>query len=464
MIIRMILYVLIALSILFGLYKMFIDDEKGVGYASFIFAILVFLLTLIPTSTEDVLSKEEQTIESEDKESEVEDNTVKESAEVEMKEEEEETNTQSTENVIQEMEFESNNTIEESNTIEINRQYQGQLASDEDVDYYKFKIENDGKISITFQHSKIDSGDRLWEIYLIDSKTDNEIIQFNSVGGTTNGESNAARITAGEYYVRINSYYYSDKDYMFKVNFSEESDSYEKEVNDQIDTANNINANANYVGNMQNDRDVDYYKFSTENKGKINILFEHEKIDSGDRLWEVYLLDGVSDNTIITLFLSGREAILQSDCARIPPGDYYLKINSYYYSNKDYNFAVNFESESEQYESENNNEFGLANDIIIGKKYIGNIQTDKDVDYYCFTITETRNISVWFEHNMIDSNNRYWEVYVIDGVDDKNVLQMNVKGTESSISATAENVEPGMYYIKVNSYYFNNTDYTILVE
>lgn len=120
MIIRMILYVLIALSILFGLYKMFIDDEKGVGYASFIFAILVFLLTLIPTSTEDVPSKEEQTIEFEDKESEVEDNTAKESAEVEMKEEGEETNTQSTENVIQEMEFESNNTIEESNTIEIN--------------------------------------------------------------------------------------------------------------------------------------------------------------------------------------------------------------------------------------------------------------------------------------------------------------------------------------------------------
>ena len=247
--IRMILYVLITLSVLFGMYKMFVDDEKGVAYASFIFAILAFLLT---TNTEDVLSNEKQTIKFEDKESEIEDTTLKESAEIKMREDGEETNTQSTESVIQEMEFESNDTIEESNTIEVNRQYRGRLASDKDVDYYKFKIEDGGKISITFQHSKIDSRDRLWEIYLIDSKTDNEIIQFNSIVGITNGESDVARVPAGEYYVKINSYYYSDKDYIFKVNFSEESDLYEKEANDKIDLANNINTNMNMASMPNN--------------------------------------------------------------------------------------------------------------------------------------------------------------------------------------------------------------------
>ena len=42
MIFKIILYILIGLAILFGFYKMFIDDEKGVGYISFIFAVLVF--------------------------------------------------------------------------------------------------------------------------------------------------------------------------------------------------------------------------------------------------------------------------------------------------------------------------------------------------------------------------------------------------------------------------------------
>lgn len=57
--VKIILYILIGFAILFGLYKMFIDDEKGVGYASFIFAVLVFLLTLIPTDEEDRIDKDQ---------------------------------------------------------------------------------------------------------------------------------------------------------------------------------------------------------------------------------------------------------------------------------------------------------------------------------------------------------------------------------------------------------------------
>ncbi len=51
-IIKIILYILIVIVVLFGLYKVYIDDEKRVGYASFLFAVLVFVLTLIPTNKE----------------------------------------------------------------------------------------------------------------------------------------------------------------------------------------------------------------------------------------------------------------------------------------------------------------------------------------------------------------------------------------------------------------------------
>lgn len=53
MVLKIILIILIVFAILFGLYKMFIDDEKGVGYVSFIFAVLVFLVTLIPNEKID---------------------------------------------------------------------------------------------------------------------------------------------------------------------------------------------------------------------------------------------------------------------------------------------------------------------------------------------------------------------------------------------------------------------------
>jgi hypothetical protein len=57
MIFKIILYILIGLAILFGFYKMFIDDEKGVGYISFIFAVLVFLVTLIPNDKEEKIDE-----------------------------------------------------------------------------------------------------------------------------------------------------------------------------------------------------------------------------------------------------------------------------------------------------------------------------------------------------------------------------------------------------------------------
>lgn len=459
MVIKVILYILIAASILFGVYKMFIDDEKGVAYASFVFAILAFVITLIPANDEGSNPPESTTTE------------VHTNAEFEHTENTEyqltenliTTNTQTIGSILSNIEIEPNDKIEASNVIQANKQYQGRLESSEDVDYYILRVESSGNISISFQHDKIDSGNRLWEIRLIDGQTDKEIIRYDSVGGVAKDESNKARISAGEYYIKINSYYHSDKYYSFKVNFYEESDSYEKETNDQLETANNIDVNEFFIGNLQTEEDVDYFKINIKNKGKINISFEHEKIDSGNRLWEVYLLDGINDSIIISLFSTGREAVLDSDFARIPPGEYYIKIKSYYYSNDDYKLKINFENEFNSYESENNNEFSSANEIAVGQEYTGNIQTKNDVDYYCFTVTETQDITLLFNHWILESNDCYWEIYLVDGNNDNNITSLRVNGSSCSASSLVESISPGEYYIKVKSYYFNNTDYTILV-
>lgn len=41
---------------------------------------------------------------------------------------------------------------------------------------------------------------------------------------------------------------------------------------------------------------------------------------------------------------------------------------------------------------------------------------------------------------------------------------MNVRGTENSTSAIAEKIKPEIYFLKINSYYFNNINYSIVVE
>lgn len=474
--IMLILYALIVIAIILGIILIIIGNPKGVGDVSFVFAVLVFLFSLIPQKdaakpdedNQKTVVSEEKDNNTDNEESKDEKVVIKEEKTDVKKEEPEESVQEFIEaeenKILQDKEIESNNAIDSANIIEVNKTYQGKLFSDEDVDYYKFVTEKDGRVSISFDHSKIDTSNRFWNISLFDN-SDSNITAFCSGGASTKEESDVVRITAGEYYIKVSRWhYYSNENYSFTVNFSEESELFEKESNNEISTANKININTNYQGNIQSNEDVDYYKFSVSEKGKVNFFFEHEKIDSSDWNWQLDLLDGVKDDTILTLYSRGSEASLKSDFARIPPGDYYLRIQKRYYSNKDYKFTVNFVGEAEQYETEGNNDIGSANSILAGAKYCGNSQSVGDVDYYSFTINEPRNIIVWFEHSIVDSSYRNWMVQLIDGVSDGNLLRMDVRGDEGVVFATAENVMPGTYYLKVTPSNYNNMDYWILVQ
>ena len=46
-----VLYIITFICIVYGIYKMVIDDQSGLAAASFIFGVLTFLITLVPTET-----------------------------------------------------------------------------------------------------------------------------------------------------------------------------------------------------------------------------------------------------------------------------------------------------------------------------------------------------------------------------------------------------------------------------
>lgn len=361
-------------------------------------------------------------------------------------------------------EVEQNNWIEEANIIQANQEYHGNISSEEDEDYYKLTIANSGKINISFQHNKVDTTDVFWIVCLTDGNEEDDIVLIKSNGASAVEDSDAARIPAGDYYLKIYPYYHSDQEYAFTVNFIEEDGLYEKEKNDELSNANSININTSYIGNIETDKDVDYYKFSVNNKGKINISFEHDKIDSGDAFWTLSLLDGISDDTILQLESIGKEALLQSDWGRIPPGEYYLKIKPYYYLNTDYKFTINFVEEGDGVESEKNNDFDNANNISLGTNYVGNIQDNRDVDYYSFKIDKKRNINFTFSHDIFDSSNSYWEICIVDGLGDEEVLRITSTGKEGIKTEKIEKLPAGTYYIRVKPSSYSNVDYTILLE
>ena len=337
------------------------------------------------------------------------------------------------------------------------------MHDDKDCDYYKFVVTTKGKISITFSHDKIDSTNTYWRITIINNQ--DELGTYESNGTNSDITSDSIRVSAGTYFLRVKPESFSDDAYKFCVKYTGEDDNYESETNDEYKDANEISVNSMYTGNIQNNSDIDYYKFALSSKGKVSITFKHEKIDTDNSLWTVELISELSDTNFISFGSSGLSTLINSDSIRLSPGNYYIKIKSYSYSNSDYMFTVNYSDEGETYESEPNNDFTKANFINLDEQITGNIQKNDDEDFFCFTLDETRVLTISLNHQLLDDGNTCWEVRLFSDTGKDPIVFLAAQGKEENTSkATEGEVPAGKYYIKVNGYHYQNEDYILWVE
>ncbi|WP_417087785.1 PPC domain-containing protein [Eubacterium maltosivorans] len=362
-----------------------------------------------------------------------------------------------------EKEIEPNDSALQANLISVNKEIKGRLQTEEDVDYYKISLQKKGSISISFIHQKIDSNDTFWKVSLLDI-SEEMALEKNIVGGVVQCESNKARISSGEYYLKVEKYYYSDLEYTIKVNFTEEDESFENEPNNEIASANPIELNSKMTGNIQHEEDTDYYKFTLTELGSVHISFEHAKIDSNDSFWKISLLSEISADPIIESSVRGSESISHLSKARLPIGTYYIKVNKYQFSNIDYHIKLNYQKEGNSYEVEPNNDISNANKIEVNKKIIGNIQREDDVDYFTFTANRNGALSIEFNHPKIDSDDTHWMIYLLDDTDTAKIEQA-ITGSMVKTTSDRIRVSAGTYYIKIEKrYYYSNLDYNFTIK
>lgn len=258
-----------------------------------------------------------------------------------------------------EFETEPNNKIEEAksnNIISLNSQVTGNLQSSDDVDYYYFSVTNPGKINVTFTHDKIDESGTVWSMELITENSEEPVISKDIKGSETNTKSDTINVSPNSqdnFYLKIYSYYnHYASDYKIQVNFTEFSEittqkngsySYDKEPNNDIQTATPISLNKKIEGNIQSEDDLDYYKFTVNKDGKLNISFSHPFIDRNNTSWSLYVLSESSPDNLLEFDVDQNMATTKSDTIRISKGTYYLKIEpSYDYNNDSYTFKINF--------------------------------------------------------------------------------------------------------------------------
>ena len=371
---------------------------------------------------------------------------------------------------ITENESEPNDEIKTANDIDVNVKYSGTIRDEEDVDYYKLRLKEKGSIIIQFTHPKIDEDGDFWSVSLL-SQEETVRVGMNVKGKDVETMSSRARMTPGDYYVKVSKQRFSSEKYTMTLLFEQEDDSFETEPNDSLtDQAMTINLDKAYTGNLTNDDDVDYYKFSIPEKRKVSVTFTHDKTSGSDTYWNVTLF-GDSDGSILEFNSSGETASILSDSVRLPAGNYYIRVKDYRWSDIDYTLCVNSEKEGNEAENEDNGDYSTATKMSLNSSIKGNIQSDRDIDFYSFNLKSNSSISITFSHRLKDSNETFWkmELYSAESSDsiktndDYSTISINGDSSERIVSKWSS-LPPGVYYIKVFSYRYNNEDYSISLK
>lgn len=353
-------------------------------------------------------------------------------------------------------------------TIKVNKYITDSLDTSNEVDYFNFDLSKQGSVQIEFEFNV----EGKYSVKLYDVDNNNKEIQntsFYTNYNTTTGKetllANKLRLPSGEYRIRVSSNgSFSDENYKIKVNYESESKgNYEVESNNDAKTAMEIDVNEPITGNLQSSSDVDYYMFELPYSGKLQLSFEFYY--EGAYNVTLYRTEGVSLKEVQSGKAStqvkpyGDDYFTQSfNKLRLPAGTYYVKVSNSTFSNSDYILTAFYSVERYgNFEEEFNDTPQSAVEIYNNIAYTGNLNSNKDVDYYVGYINKG-DLKLEFE---VPNNARY----TVSAYKEQNGNLVSAGSKEISTSdkiATISGVDESCrYYFKVASKTYSNDDYTI---
>lgn len=238
----------------------------------------------------------------------------------------------------------NNNTIPAANSISIGTAYKGQIAKNDNNDFYKFTINSSGKITLTsiamisdVYYRIYDSmGERLWSGWY----------SANSSGQSSINE--ILDLTKGTYYLGVEKSY-GTGNYSFKIMFTSAGESFtetDNGNNNTIAAASSISVGTTYKGQIAKNDDKDFYKFTISSSGKYTLSssaaitwLDYRIYDSmGERVWNGGCTANSAGNITVneTLELSNGVYYLGVERSSGCTGNYSFKIapHSHSYTSK----------------------------------------------------------------------------------------------------------------------------------
>ena len=238
-------------------------------------------------------------------------------------------------------EKEFNEDIMAANEISTGTEISGSIRNSSDVDWYKFELPRDGFISLTFDHDYVDSSYSYWKTSFYTSEN-KELDSWTWKGNaTTAGTGNENGVAAGTYYVRISRDSHSTATYRFTVNYTP-SDTWEKEFNETIVTANKISTDVKINGTIRNSSDVDWYEFELPEDGVISLTFGHDYVDSSYSYWRTSFYTSENKELSYWTWKGNTVSDGTGDEIGVAAGTYYVRVGRDSHSPAAYHFTVNY--------------------------------------------------------------------------------------------------------------------------
>lgn len=327
-----------------------------------------------------------------------------------------------------------------------------------DVDWYVFDITVDSCVNISFTHSDGTFPVVGWTVTLL-NEAGQKITQFTSRRTDLVIKTGKLGLKEGRYYISVEAQTDSADEYTLVIG-SEKATNFEFEFNDVPEEAILLPQGVKMGGSLA-DRllslDKDYYKFTVEGQGYVDMTFSHELQDGDKNGWNVRILKELADGTyheIVRRVSKWNVETIELKKLGLPAGEYYVLVDgdSVSYNSATYTLNWSFTA-AENYEREPNSTFMNCQSIEFRTEYSGAIISSDvtyDEDYYRFTVNSSKNVSVVFSHDTTSSSDVCWNISIID--DKGNVYAEKTSQLNQSIVSTGVIELPaGVYFVKIET-------------
>lgn len=284
--------------------------------------------------------------------------------------------------------------------IEFSTKYTGQIALNDDNDYYSFTLPESGRISINvtavmaniYYHLVDKNGNLIW---------DSDRVRWDERSGQSQNTFEFD-LVAGDYYFRVAKSYNSTGNYNFKIDYKSASESFKEDQStfyNDISTACAVEFDTLYKGQIASNDDRDMYGFSIAESGKVTlninaycyslnyILYD----ENGDTIWSQNDIEWDSNSK-----QSQRTYTLD-----LVSGKYYFGVLKN--STGNYDFKMTYKPANESFKENQTtkyNDIASASEISLGKEYNGQIAINDTKDFYKFTLAEPKKVYLKFSGAM----------------------------------------------------------------